>query len=107
MDVVGLCPQYLNISRGSYLLAILLVVIQPWQIIAKASSFDFVISSFGSKFALYHLRNVYISNLLGILLPLRGVLTTDYFLVRKQALKLADLYTPDPSGIYLFTNGVK
>lgn len=50
MDVAGLAPKYISIRRGSYILAALSVVIQPWQIIAKASIFTSVISSFGSMY---------------------------------------------------------
>ena len=57
MDVAGLWPRYFTIRRGSYLLAILSVLIQPWQIIAKASTFTATISSFGSKFVQPHDTN--------------------------------------------------
>jgi len=35
-----------------------------------------------------------------------GILTADYFVVRNQRLKLEDLYTSDPEGIYWFNHGV-
>ncbi|RDL30691.1 Uncharacterized protein BP5553_10036 [Venustampulla echinocandica] len=88
MDVAGLAPKYISIRRGSYILAALSVVIQPWQIIAKASVFTSVISSFGS-----------------ILFPLMGVFTADYFLIRSKKLKLEDLYTANSDSIYWFNGG--
>jgi hypothetical protein len=41
-----------------------------------------------------------------ILGPLMGVFTADYYLVRKQKVKLSDLYHPSPRGIYYFTHGI-
>jgi NCS1 family nucleobase:cation symporter-1 len=41
-----------------------------------------------------------------ILGPLMGVFTADYYLVRKQKVKLSDLYLPSPRGIYYFTRGI-
>lgn len=47
MDIAGLWPQYINIRRGSYILAVVSILIQPWQIIGKAATFVSVLSSFG------------------------------------------------------------
>lgn len=49
MDAAGLLPKYINIRRGSYLIMVISVIIQPWQIIAKAATFTAVLSSFGGK----------------------------------------------------------
>ena len=35
-----------------------------------------------------------------------GVFTADYYLVRRQKVKLSDLYHPSPKGIYYFTRGI-
>lgn len=49
MDFAGLAPKYINIRRGSYLIAIVSILLNPWQILAKASTFTAALSSFGSK----------------------------------------------------------
>lgn len=49
MDFAGLCPKYINIRRGSYLIAIISILLNPWQILAKASTFTAALSSFGGK----------------------------------------------------------
>lgn len=48
MDFAGLWPKYINIRRGSYLIAVISILLQPWQILAKASTFTAALSSFGS-----------------------------------------------------------
>ncbi|KAF7585392.1 hypothetical protein BBP40_011029, partial [Aspergillus hancockii] len=88
MDVAGLYPRYFNIRRGSYLLAAVSVLVQPWQIIANGSIFTATLNSFGV-----------------ILFPLMGTMVADYYIVRKQQMKLSDLYRADPSSIYWFHRG--
>ncbi|KAL3479414.1 NCS1 allantoate transporter [Aspergillus californicus] len=89
MDFAGLCPRYINIRRGSYLLAAVSVALNPWYIIAKASSFTSALNSFGI-----------------ILGPMMAVFTADYYVVRHRKVKLSDLYHPSPKGIYYFTRGI-
>ena len=89
MDFAGLWPKYINIRRGSYLIAVVSILLNPWQIIAKASTFTAALSSFGI-----------------ILGPMMGVFTADYYLVRKQKVKLSDLYHARPEGIYYFFKGI-
>ena len=50
MDFAGLWPRYIDIRRGSYLIAIISVAMNPWYIISKASTFTAVLNSFGSKY---------------------------------------------------------
>ena len=49
MDFAGLWPKYINIRRGSYLIAVVSIAMNPWYIIAKASSFTSALDSFGSE----------------------------------------------------------
>lgn len=48
MDFAGLLPKYINIRRGSYLIAIVSIALNPWYIISKASAFTATLNSFGS-----------------------------------------------------------
>ena len=89
MDFAGLVPKYINIRRGSYFIAAISIAINPWQILAKANTFTAALNSFGI-----------------ILGPMMGVFTADYYLVRKQKLKLSDLYHSEPTGIYWFWKGI-
>lgn len=67
---------------------IISIVIQPWQILANATVFINVLGSYGCFFG-----------------PMIGVFTADYYLVRKQKLKLTDLYKADKTSIYWFWHG--
>ncbi|KAI1628212.1 NCS1 family nucleobase:cation symporter-1 [Exophiala viscosa] len=89
MDMAGLCPKYINIRRGSYIMAVIGIATQPWQLLSTASRFLKVLSGFGVFMA-----------------PATGVMLADYHVIRRRKLKLNDLYTGDSSSIYWFTNGV-
>jgi NCS1 family nucleobase:cation symporter-1 len=77
MDCMGIMPRYFNIRRGSYAIAVIGILIQPWQIINKAAVFTSVLSSFGI-----------------ILGPLIEIFTADLYILRNRKVKLADLYNP-------------
>ena len=47
MDMSGLSPRYINIRRGSAIAAVIGIAAQPWQLLASASKFLRVLSSFG------------------------------------------------------------
>ncbi|KAL5049356.1 hypothetical protein BDW71DRAFT_204621 [Aspergillus fruticulosus] len=89
MDLAGLWPRYLNIVRGSYIMAIVGIATQPWQLISTADKFLSVLSGFGVFMA-----------------PATGLMLADYHLVRRHRLKLSDLYIGSPSSIYWFSHGV-
>ncbi|KAH9835075.1 ncs1 nucleoside transporter family protein [Teratosphaeria destructans] len=88
MDLAGLWPRYLNIRRGAYILACAGFAVNPWQYLSNASVFLTVISGFGIFLA-----------------PFTGVMLTEYLIVRKCRLVLADLYKGDKSSLYWYTYG--
>lgn len=47
MDMAGLCPKYINIIRGSYIMAVIGIATQPWQLLNTADRFLRVLSGFG------------------------------------------------------------
>ncbi|KAF9890513.1 hypothetical protein FE257_005918 [Aspergillus nanangensis] len=89
MDMAGLWPKYINIRRGAYIMTIIGIAIQPWQLLATAEKFLTVLSGFGVFMA-----------------PATGIMLADYHLVRRYKLKMDDLYTGDSSSIYWFRSGV-
>ncbi|KIW77744.1 hypothetical protein AYO21_04863 [Fonsecaea monophora] len=89
MDMAGLWPKYINIVRGSYIMAVIGIATQPWQLLNTADKFLKVLSGFGVFMA-----------------PATGVMLADYHVVRRAKLKLNDLYTGDSSSIYWFNKGV-
>ncbi|KAK5056688.1 hypothetical protein LTR84_012220 [Exophiala bonariae] len=89
MDMAGLCPKYINIVRGSYIMAIIGIACQPWQLVSTADRFLKVLSGFGVFMA-----------------PATGIMLADYHVIRKAKLKVNDLYNGTSSSIYWFNKGV-
>lgn len=76
----NLLPQKISFRMGGIITGFIGIVICPWWLIDEISSIL-----------------IFISGLLG---PVLGILLSDYFLVRKKQLSLADLYLPN--GAYSF-----
>lgn len=85
IDLAGIMPRYIDIRRGSLITFVAAWIIQPWQLVNRAESFITVLSSFSVFLA-----------------PLMGVMICDYFVLRKQRIKLNDLYQTDPSDYWFF-----
>lgn len=75
-DVTALLPQYLNIRRGSYLCALLALVVQPWNLLSSSSKFTTYLSAY----------SVFLSSII-------GVICSDYYIVRRGFLKLTHMYS--------------
>lgn len=88
-DFAALFPKYLNIRRGAYLTAALSPVVNPWQLLATASVFLAVLSSY--------------SVFLG---PMIGLMISSYYLVNRQKINVDHLYVGNSESIYWFTAGI-
>lgn len=88
MDLAGILPKYMTIRRGAVLTALFSWVVQPWDFYNTSSTFVVVMSSF----------SVFMS-------PIVGIITSDFWLIRKKNLKLSHLYTDDTSGNYWYYKG--
>lgn len=89
MDLAGVCPRYINIVRGSIITALLSWCVQPWTFYNTSSTFSTVMSSFGV-----------------IVTPIIGIIVSDFTLVRRNRLRINDLYTTSKDGDFYFTKGV-
>lgn len=89
MDLAGLCPKYINITRGSIITALLSWIVQPWLFYNTSSTFLGVMSSFGV-----------------VVTPIIAIIVSDFMLVRGSKLKLNDLYTISKEGSFYHTAGV-
>lgn len=47
MDMAGLWPKYINIRRGAYIMVVIGIAVQPWQLLSTADRFLRVLSGFG------------------------------------------------------------
>jgi NCS1 family nucleobase:cation symporter-1 len=89
MDMAALCPRWINIRRGCYILTIIAVAVCPWNYVNSATVFITVLSGW----------SVFLSGMTGILVG-------DYFLVRKGELRVGDLYLGSRESAYWYTLGV-
>ncbi|GAA5856827.1 hypothetical protein JCM8547_008862 [Rhodosporidiobolus lusitaniae] len=87
-DMVTLFPKYINITRGQVITAVLGGwACAPWKILGSSGAF----LSFLSAYAIF----------LG---PFAALIITDYFLVKRTAYHVPELY--DPHGIYRYSGGL-
>lgn len=89
MDLAALCPKWINIRRGGFLLSIISMAICPWNYVTKATTFITVLSGW----------SVFLS-------PMTGIVISDYFLVRRGRYHVGDLYTGDERSAYWYFGGV-
>lgn len=89
MDLASIFPEYINIRRGALLIMLLAWPTQPWLFYNTSSTFITVMSSF----------TVFIT-------PLTAMFMCDYYVIRKQVIKLSDLYVDSPKSIYWYQKGV-
>ncbi|KAI8940171.1 hypothetical protein NX059_003878 [Plenodomus lindquistii] len=87
IDLAGLWPRYIDIRRGAIITFVAAWVVQPWQLINRATTFISVLSSFSVFLA-----------------PIIGIMTCDYYLLRKRTIRLSHLYRTE-SSCYWFWKG--
>ena len=88
IDLAGLWPHYIDIRRGAIITFVAAWLIQPWQLVNKATTFLQVLSSF----------SVFLS-------PIIGLMATDFFLIRHRKIRLSHLYRTHDT-IYWFWHGI-
>ena len=76
----NLLPKKINFKLGGLITGIIGIIIAPWWLLNEISGFL-----------------IFVSGLLG---PVLGILITDYFLIRKKRIELAELYKEN--GIYSY-----
>lgn len=88
IDLAGLFPRYIDIRRGALITFFAAWIIQPWQLINQAATFVAVLNSFAVFLA-----------------PIMGVMVCDYFVLRRQKVRLSHLFAPAGSA-YWYWHGV-
>ncbi|MEO5891212.1 MAG: NCS1 family nucleobase:cation symporter-1 [Ferruginibacter sp.] len=86
-DFAHLAPKKINFRTGGYITGVIGILIFPWKLIADPGGYIFT-------------WLVGYSSLLG---PIGGIMIVDYYFIRKQQLRLNELYKVN--GIYGFSNG--
>jgi NCS1 family nucleobase:cation symporter-1 len=88
IDLAGLFPRYIDIRRGAIITFFAAWVVQPWQLINRATTFISVLSSFSVFLA-----------------PIMGIMACDYYMLRKRKVRLSHLYRAKDT-CYWFWHGV-
>ena len=86
-DFANLAPSKINFRKGGYITGIIGILIFPWKLIADPSGYIFT-------------WLVGYSSLLG---PVGGIMIADYYFIRKQRLRIDELY--QHTGQYNFRKG--
>lgn len=87
-DMTALAPRWLTIRRGSYICALVGLVMCPWHLLSSSNNFTTYLSAY----------SVFLSSI-------AGVMISDYYLVRKGFLQIHDLYSGKKTAPYYFTFG--
>ncbi|MDB5503864.1 MAG: hypothetical protein JWR89_3766 [Tardiphaga sp.] len=87
-DIANLAPDKINFRLGGLITSILSVLVCPWLFVSSPHAITLFVSIFGA-----------------VLGPMFGIMVADYYLVKKQVVKLEDLYTMSPTGSLYFDGG--
>ena len=87
-DFSNMFPKKINYVQGGMITAVLGIVIMPWRLLSDYSAYIFG----------------WLVGYSGFLGPVAGILICDYYLIKKQRLKVIDLYMHD--GDYNYSNGI-
>lgn len=86
--LTNLLPRKLNFRRAGWVSGTIGFVILPWNLYNSPVVIEYFLGGLGA-----------------ILGPLFGVIMADYWLVRKTAVNVPDLYTDEESGDYYYSSG--
>ena len=87
-DIANLFPKHVNFKKGGLIASILAVLVCPWVFVDSPKAITVFVSVFGA-----------------VLAPMFGVMVADYYLLKKQVVDVAQLYTMAPNGRYHYDNG--
>ena len=81
-DIANLYPEKINFRLGGLITSILSVLVCPWLFVSSPQAITLFVSIFGA-----------------VLGPLFGIIIADYYLVKRQAVAVDDLYSMSPAGL--------
>jgi NCS1 family nucleobase:cation symporter-1 len=88
-DLANVWPKYITFKRGGIITAFLALLTVPWKLYSSPQAISYFLGGLGA--------------LLG---PFFGIMAVDFFLIRRQRVLLADLYTPTPASAYYYRKGI-
>lgn len=88
-DLANVAPKHIDFKRGGLITAVLALLVMPWNLYSSPAVVVYFLGTLGA-----------------VLGPLFGVLVVDYYVIRKGAVSMNDLYQDDPGLAYYYTGGV-
>lgn len=89
MDLAGILPKYINVTRGTLFVQLVSWVVQPWTFFNTSSSFLDAMSAFG----------VFTT-------PIIAINIVDYYAIRRSKITLIDFFTLSKAGAFWYDYGV-
>ncbi len=87
-DIANLFPKHINFKKGGLIASVLAVAVCPWIFVDSPKAITVFVSVFGA-----------------VLAPMFGVMVADYYLVKRQIVDTAELYTMSPNGRFYYDGG--
>ena len=87
-DIANLFPKHIDFKKGGLVASILAVLVCPWIFVDSPKAITIFVSVFGS-----------------VLAPLYGVMMADFYLIKKQQVETAELYSMSPKGRFYYDGG--
>lgn len=88
-DLANVAPKFITFRRGGLIAAVVSVCVLPWKLYSSAAVITYFLGALGA-----------------FLGPLFAIMMVDYYLVRRQRVKVADLYRPAEDSEYYYRKGV-
>jgi len=87
-DIANLFPKHVDFKKGGLIASILAVAVCPWIFVDSPKAITIFVSVFGA-----------------VLAPMYGVMMADYYLVKRQQVNAAELYTMRPGSRFYYDGG--
>ncbi|MGH3585405.1 MAG: NCS1 family nucleobase:cation symporter-1 [Pseudonocardia sp.] len=87
-DLANVAPKHITFKRGGLISAVAAVALLPWQLYDSPVAVNYFLGGLG-----------------GLLGPLFGVIFADFYLVRRQAVAVPELYVDGPASRYYYRGG--
>ncbi|MDB5928489.1 MAG: nitrate reductase [Polaromonas sp.] len=87
-DIANLFPRHVDFKKGGLIASILAVLVCPWIFVDSPKAITVFVSMFGA-----------------VLAPMFGVMVADFYLLKKQVIDVAQLYSMAPGGRYHYDGG--
>ena len=88
-DLANVWPKHINFRRGGIITAVLALASLPWKLYSTPIVITYFLGGVGA-----------------VMGPLFGVMAVDYFILRREQVRVPDLFTPDSRSAYYYRRGV-